>query len=61
MPKKPKKPKNPANPNLLAREVIEDLQNRLEELERYAANMAHDLKGPARRFVAPNRLQRPAR
>ncbi len=46
----PKKPKNPANPNLLAREVIEDLQNRLEELERYATNMAHDLKGPARRM-----------
>jgi signal transduction histidine kinase len=29
----------------------EGLQNRLEELERYAANMAHDLKGPARRMA----------
>jgi signal transduction histidine kinase/CHASE3 domain sensor protein len=28
----------------------EGLQNRLEELERYAASMAHDLKGPARRM-----------
>ncbi len=27
------------------------LQNRLEELERYAVNMAHDLKGPARRMA----------
>src|SRR5437016_372745 len=27
------------------------LQNRLEELERYATNMAHDLKGPARRMA----------
>src|SRR5881628_3681741 len=27
------------------------LQNRLEELEGYAANMAHDLKGPARRMA----------
>jgi len=29
----------------------EGLQNRLEELERYATNMAHDLKGPARRMA----------
>jgi signal transduction histidine kinase len=29
----------------------EGLQNRLEELERYAVNMAHDLKGPARRMA----------
>jgi signal transduction histidine kinase/CHASE3 domain sensor protein len=29
----------------------EGLQSRLEELERYAANMAHDLKGPARRMA----------
>ncbi|TLY22133.1 MAG: HAMP domain-containing protein [Nitrospirae bacterium] len=29
----------------------EGLQNRLEELERYASNMAHDLKGPARRMA----------
>ena len=28
----------------------EGLQSRLEELERYASNMAHDLKGPARRM-----------
>src|SRR2546425_8698843 len=55
MPKKPKK--NPSDPNLLARGVAETaqqqsaaLQNRLEELERYAANIAHDLKGPARRM-----------
>lgn len=27
------------------------LQNRLEELERYAVNMAHDLKSPARRMA----------
>jgi len=56
MPKKPKK--NPSDPNLLARGVAETaqqqsaaLQNRLEELERYAANIAHDLKGPARRMA----------
>src|SRR2546428_849741 len=56
MPKKPKK--NPSDPNLLARGVAETaqqqsaaLQNRLEELERYAVNMAHDLKGPARRMA----------
>ena len=29
----------------------EGLQSRLEELESYAANMAHDLKGPARRMA----------
>ena len=29
----------------------EGLQSRLQELERYAANMAHDLKGPARRMA----------
>jgi signal transduction histidine kinase len=29
----------------------EGLQSRLEELEGYAANMAHDLKGPARRMA----------
>jgi signal transduction histidine kinase len=56
MPKKPKK--NPSDPNLLARAVEEaaqkrgvGLQNRLEELERYAVNIAHDLKGPARRMA----------
>src|SRR3989442_9212899 len=56
MPKNPKK--NPSDPNLLARGVAETaqqqsaaLQNRLEELERYAANIAHDLKGPARRMA----------
>src|SRR3989441_6144680 len=56
MPKKPKK--NSSDPNLLTRAVVEaaqqqsaDLQNRLEELERYAVNMAHDLKGPARRMA----------
>src|SRR5947208_17195373 len=47
----PKKPKNPADPNLLAREDIEGLQNRLEELEHYTTNMAHDLKEPARRMA----------
>src|SRR5256885_4467958 len=47
----PKKPKTPADPNLLAREVIEGLQNRLEELEHYTTNMAHDLKEPARRMA----------
>src|SRR2546425_8679856 len=56
MPKKPKK--NSSDPNLLTRAVVEaaqqqsaDLQKRLEELERYAVNMAHDLKGPARRMA----------
>ncbi len=29
----------------------EGLESRLQELERYAANMAHDLKGPARRMA----------
>jgi signal transduction histidine kinase len=29
----------------------EGLQSRLQELERYAADMAHDLKGPARRMA----------
>jgi len=29
----------------------EGLENRLQELERYSANMAHDLKGPARRMA----------
>src|SRR2546426_9688395 len=56
MPKKPKK--NPSDPNLLARGAAETaqqqraaLQNRLEELGRYAANIAHDLKEPARRVA----------
>src|SRR2546426_1540983 len=56
MPKKPKK--NFSDPSLLARAEVEaaqqqsaDLQKRLEELERYAVNMAHDLKGPARRMA----------
>src|SRR5437867_8305859 len=56
MPKKPKK--NSSDPNLLDRAVVEaaqqrsaGLQKRLDELERYAANMAHDLKGPARRMA----------
>lgn len=29
----------------------EDLESRLKQLERYAADMAHDLKGPARRMA----------
>jgi len=56
MPKKPKK--NSSDPNLLDRAVVEaaqqrsaGLQKRLDELERYAANIAHDLKGPARRMA----------
>src|SRR3989449_9554487 len=56
MPKKPKK--NSSDPNLLTRAVVEaaqqrsaGLQKRLDELERYAANIAHDLKGPARRMA----------
>src|SRR5713101_2488852 len=56
MPKKPKK--NSSDPNLLTRAVVEaaqqrsaGLQRRLDELERYAANIAHDLKGPARRMA----------
>ncbi len=56
MPKRPKK--NPSDHNLRTRGVVgaaqqqsADLQNRLEELERYAANIAHDLKEPARRMA----------
>jgi len=56
MPKKRKK--NPFDSNLLARgkrgvaqQQGVGLQNHLEELERYAADIAHDLKGPVRRMV----------
>src|SRR5437879_12359249 len=56
MPKNPKK--NSSDPNLLDRAVVEaaqqrsaGLQKRLDELEPYAANIAHDLKGPARRMA----------
>jgi signal transduction histidine kinase/CHASE3 domain sensor protein len=34
-----------------AHQRSEGLQTRLQELEHYAANMAHDLKGPARRMA----------
>jgi len=34
-----------------AHQRSEGLQSRLQELEHYAANMAHDLKGPARRMA----------
>jgi signal transduction histidine kinase len=34
-----------------AQQQSEGLKNRLQELERYAADMAHDLKGPARRMA----------